>query len=277
MPCAMTRSSSTHISEQCPLPEPEPVLRVDALVAGYVPGVDILAGIDLRVYPREIVTVVGPNGAGKSTLLKAICGLLRPSSGAVFRGDTRIDGLRPHRIARSGVGYVPQRANVFVTMTIDENLDLGALPFPGVDSARRRAEIFELFPRLRDRRRQYAGTLSGGERQMLAIAKTLMAEPSVLLLDEPSAGVAPLLVELIFEKALEINAAGTTILMVEQNARRALALSHRGYVLDLGRNRFEGTGADLLRDPRVADLYLGGAARVHNPDAALSVETKETP
>jgi neutral amino acid transport system ATP-binding protein len=254
----------------------DPVLRVDGLVAGYVAEVDILAGVDLSVYAGEIVTVVGPNGAGKSTLMKAICGLLRPREGAVFRGDKRIDGLRPHAIARSGVGYVPQRGNVFTSMTIDENLDLGALPFREVDARKRRTQVFDLFPRLRERRRQVAGTLSGGERQMLAIAKALMAEPTILLLDEPSAGVAPLLVDLIFDTALEINAAGTTILMVEQNARRALALSHRGYVLDLGRNRFEGTGQELLNDPRVVDLYLGGTARIDNPSIAPIAETEGT-
>jgi ABC-type branched-subunit amino acid transport system ATPase component len=143
-------------------------------------------------------------------------------------------------------------------MTVDENLDLGALSFPSVDARERRSEIFELFPRLRDRRRQNAGTLSGGERQMLAIAKTMMSEPAILLLDEPSAGVAPMMVDLMFEKVVEINARGTTILMVEQNARRSLALSHRGYVLDLGRNRYEGTSRELLNDQRVAELYLGG-------------------
>jgi ABC-type branched-subunit amino acid transport system ATPase component len=236
----------------------EPVLRVDGLVAGYVAEVDILSGVDLAVHEGEIVTVIGPNGAGKSTLLKAICGLLRPRAGTIFRGGEQIDGLAAHRIARSGVGYVPQRANVFASMTIDENLDLGAIPFRHVDAGRRRDVVFDLFPRLAERRRQAAGTL--------AIGKTLMADPAVLLLDEPSAGVAPMLVELIFQKALEINAAGTTILMVEQNARRALALSHRGYVLDLGKNRYEGTGRELLGDPRVAELYLGSPAATTEED-----------
>jgi neutral amino acid transport system ATP-binding protein len=239
----------------------ETVIRVDDLVAGYVPEVDILAGVTLSVSRGEIVTVVGPNGAGKSTLIKAICGVLRPRSGAIYLGERRIDALPPHAITRSGVGYVPQRRNVFTSMTVEENLDLGALPFPSVDARRRRREIFEFFPRLRDRRRQNAGTLSGGERQMLAIAKTLMSEPAILLLDEPSAGVAPMMVDLLFDKVLEINASGTTILMVEQNARRALALSHRGYVLDLGTNRFDGTSEDLLTDQRVVDLYLGGSGR----------------
>jgi ABC-type branched-subunit amino acid transport system ATPase component len=244
------------------------VVLVEDLVAGYVPEVDILAGVTLAVSRGEIVTVVGPNGAGKSTLIKAICGVLRPRSGAIYLGEQRIDGLPPHTIARSGVGYVPQRRNVFTSMTVEENLDLGALPFPAVDARRRRGEVFELFPRLRDRRRQNAGTLSGGERQMLAIAKTLMSEPMILLLDEPSAGIAPMMVDLMFKKVVEINEHGTTILMVEQNARRALGLSHRGYVLDLGSNRFEGTREDLLTDRRVVDLYLGGAARFENTGAA---------
>jgi ABC-type branched-subunit amino acid transport system ATPase component len=242
----------------------EPVLRVEGLVAGYVPDVDILAGVDLDVYPGEIVTVVGPNGAGKSTLMKAICGLLRPRSGAVFLDGRRIDTLAPHKIVRSGLGYVPQRSNVFTSMTVEENVDLGALKFP-VDAQRQKAEVFDLFPQLRARRRQHAGTLSGGERQMLAIAKTLMAAPRILMLDEPSAGVAPLVRELMFQQAIEINRRGTTVLMVEQNARRALGLSSRGYVLDLGRNRFTGSGKDLLDDPRVRELYLGGKSRGPNP------------
>jgi ABC-type branched-subunit amino acid transport system ATPase component len=243
----------------------EPVIRVEGLFAGYVPEADILSGITLTVSKGEIVTVIGPNGAGKSTLVKAICGVLRPHTGAIYLEDRRIDGLPPHTIVRSGMGYVPQRRNVFSTMTVEENIDLGALPFPDIDGRRRRAEIYDLFPLLRERRRQNAGTLSGGERQMLAIAKTLMSKPAILLLDEPSAGVAPLMIDLIFEKIAEINQTGTTIFMVEQNARRALAFSHRGYVLDLGQNRFEGTSEQLLSDQRVIDLYLGGNARYDRP------------
>ncbi len=238
------------------------IMQVEGLVAGYVAEVDVLTGVTLTVSKGEIVTVVGPNGAGKSTLIKAICGVVRPRAGSISLGQERIDGLPPHTIARKGLGYVPQRRNVFASMTVDENLDLGALPFPAVDARERRGEIFDLFPRLRDRRRQNAGTLSGGERQMLAIAKTLMSEPTILLLDEPSAGVAPMMVDLMFEKVVEINERGTTILMVEQNARRSLALSHRGYVLDLGKNRYEGTSRDLLNDERVAELYLGGPERL---------------
>ena len=256
---------------------PETVLHVEGLVAGYVPEVDILAGVDLEVGVGEIVTVVGPNGAGKSTLMKVICGLLRPRAGTVSFDGRRVDGLRPHKIARAGIGYVPQRDNVFTTMTVEENLDLGALPFPDVDAATRKADAFQLFEILRERRHQHAGTLSGGERQMLAIAKALLPAPKILMLDEPSAGVAPMLVDLLFQKVVEINEQGTTILIVEQNARRALALSHRGYVLDLGRNRFQGTGRELLDDPRVVDLYLGGTARIDDPSAASIIETGDAP
>jgi ABC-type branched-subunit amino acid transport system ATPase component len=158
----------------------------------------------------------------------------------------------------TGVGYVAQRQNVFPTLTIDENLELGALRLRAGSPTERRDELFELFPRLRERRRQLAGTLSGGERQMLALARALMASPDVVLLDEPSAGLAPMAVDLIFDKIAEINASGVAVLMVEQNARRALTISHRGYVLDAGRNRFEGPGPALLADPNVVDLYLGG-------------------
>jgi ABC-type branched-subunit amino acid transport system ATPase component len=256
---------------------PETVLHVEGLVAGYVPEVDILAGVDLEVGRGEIVTVVGPNGAGKSTLMKVICGLLRPRSGTVALEGRRIDGLKPHKIARAGIGYVPQRDNIFTTMTVEDNLDLGALPFPDVDAAARKSDAFELFEILRARRHQYAGTLSGGERQMLAIAKALLPAPKILLLDEPSAGVAPMLVDLLFQKVVEINEQGVTILIVEQNARRALGLSDRGYVLDLGRNRFHGTGRELLDDPRVIDLYLGGTARIDDPRAASIIETGDAP
>jgi neutral amino acid transport system ATP-binding protein len=236
---------------------PDAVLQTEGLVAGYVPEVDILHGVDVRVEAGEIVTVVGPNGAGKSTLIRAVIGLLRPREGSVlFRGEP-ITGLRPHKIVAQGIGYVAQRDNVFPSMSVEENLELGARSADADVSA-----MWELFPRLRERRRQQAGTLSGGERQMLAMARALIAQPELLLLDEPSAGLSPQFVEVIFEKIAEINARGVPILMVEQNARRALAMSSRGYVLDLGRNRFEGSGDELLHDPKVVDLYLGGASRV---------------
>jgi ABC-type branched-subunit amino acid transport system ATPase component len=244
----------------------EPILETDGLVAGYSSEVDILHGVDLVVHPGEMVTLVGPNGAGKSTLVKSVVGLLPPRSGRVLLRGEDITGERPHRIAAKGVGYVPQREHVFASMTVEENVELGLTPRRGdgggLSNTERLREVYELFPQLAGRRRQAAGTLSGGERQMLAMARTLAAAPDVVVLDEPSAGLSPIFVDTVFTKIAEINAAGTTILMVEQNARRALAMSHRGYVLDVGRNRFTGSGADLLADPKVVDLYLGGTGRI---------------
>jgi ABC-type branched-subunit amino acid transport system ATPase component len=242
--------------------EPAPVLTVDDLVAGYFADVPILDGIDVVVHAGEMVTIVGPNGAGKSTLVKAAIGLLRPWSGHVRLRGEDITGRRPHAIVSRGVGYVAQRQNVFPTMTVAENLELGALALREEASWSDLDEVYELFPRLRERRRQQAGTLSGGERQLLALARALRAKPDVLLLDEPSAGLAPMARDLIFDKIGQINATGVAILMVEQNARRALAMSNRGYVLDTGRNRYEGSGPELLADPKVAELYLGGGARL---------------
>jgi ABC-type branched-subunit amino acid transport system ATPase component len=242
-----------------------PVLETRGLVAGYIPEVDILHGVDLAVMPGEIVTIVGPNGAGKSTLIRAVMGLLAPRQGSILLRGEEITGTKPHRIVAQGIGYVAQRENVFATLSVQENLELGATAL-GVNPGPRLPTVLELFPRLRERRRQRAGTLSGGERQMLAMARALVAEPKLLLLDEPSAGLSPVLVDAIFDKIVEINAGGVPILMVEQNARRALTMSHRGYVLDLGRNRFEGTGAALLHDSKVIDLYLGGTGRI-DPDA----------
>jgi neutral amino acid transport system ATP-binding protein len=236
------------------------LLFTEELVAGYVPEVNILNGVSLSVREGEIVTVVGPNGAGKSTLIKTIFGLLRPSQGRVTLRGEDLTGLEPHAITRRGMSYVPQLDNVFPSLSVEENLEMGTL-----DRSRRRERIgamYDLFPRLGERRGQAAGTMSGGERQMLAMARALMPEPHVLLLDEPSAGLAPAFVETIFEKVREINEAGVTLVMVEQNARRALGMSDRGYVLDLGRNRFQGSGRDLLEDPQVAELYLGGTARI---------------
>ena len=235
-------------------------------MAGYVPEVDILNGVNIRVRQGEIATVIGPNGAGKSTLVKTIFGLLQPRGGRVlFRGE-EISGRRTHDITRSGLSYVPQLDNVFKSLTVEENLEIGSL-----DSSRTGEQIermYELFPRLGERRSQMAGTMSGGERQMLAMARALMPDPQALLLDEPSAGLAPAFVEATFEKIEEINGAGVTIVMVEQNARRALGMSSQGYVLDLGANRFEGPGRELLKDPKVAELYLGGTARIDPGQAA---------
>jgi branched-chain amino acid transport system ATP-binding protein len=208
------------------------------------------------VGPGEIVTVVGPNGAGKSTLMKTVIGLVTPRRGEIRLRGNPIGGEQPHAIARMGVGYVPQRENVFATMSVLENLELGLAAGNRSRLAARTQAMLALFPRLAERRRQLVGSMSGGERQMVAMARALMAEPSILLLDEPSAGLAPLFVQALFDQVRAINATGVSILMVEQNARAALALSHRGYVLDLGRNAFEGPGSELLDNPRLAELYL---------------------
>lgn len=242
--------------------EPATVLAVEGVVAGYFADVPILDGVDVTVGRGELVTIVGPNGAGKSTLVKAVIGLLRPWAGRILLRGEDLTGWKPHAIVAQGVGYVAQRQNIFPTMTVAENLELGAIALREGTFASRQADTFDLFPRLQERRRQLAGTLSGGERQMLALARALMASPDVLLLDEPSAGLAPMAVDAIFEKVASINASGVAILMVEQNARRALAISHRGYVLDAGRNRFEGPGLELLANPEVIDLYLGGGRRL---------------
>ncbi|MFL5871300.1 MAG: ABC transporter ATP-binding protein [Solirubrobacterales bacterium] len=240
------------------------LLRTDGLVAGYLPEADVLNGVSIRVGEGEVVTVIGPNGAGKSTLIKTIFGLLEPRSGRIeFRGD-EIAGRRPHDITRLGLSYVPQLDNVFPTLTVEENLEMGSLD--RATTAEQVDRMYELFPRLGERRAQAAGTMSGGERQMVAMARALMPSPQLLLLDEPSAGLAPAFVDAIFDKVSEVNRSGVTIVMVEQNARRALEMSDRGYVLDLGKDRFEGPGKQLLSDPKVAELYLGGTARIDRPE-----------
>jgi len=237
----------------------ETLLRTEGVVAGYVPEVDILDGVDVTLRSGEVVTIVGPNGAGKSTLVKTVFGLLRPRAGRIVLRDADIAGRKTHEIARAGVGYVPQLGNVFPSLTVEENLALGALARPGTNVRERMEAMEGMFPRLSERRSQRVGTMSGGERQMVAMARALMPDPQILLLDEPSAGLAPAFVDAVFDKVAEVNRAGVSVLMVEQNARRALAMSTRGYVLDLGRNRFEGPGPQLLEDPKVAELYLGGA------------------
>lgn len=248
-----------------------PILQTEGLVAGYLPEVNILNGVSISVKKGEIVTVIGPNGAGKSTLIKTIFGLLAPREGRISLRGEDIGGQSPHSIARRGMSYVPQLDNVFASLSVSENLEMGALRSAGAPG--RIAEMYELFPRLGERRTQAAGTMSGGERQMVAMARALMPEPQVILLDEPSAGLAPAFVEAIFAKVEEINQAGVTVVMVEQNARRALAMSDRGYVLDLGQDRFEGRGEELLEDPKVAELYLGGGGRMESEVRSPESET----
>ena len=247
------------------------LLRTEDVVAGYVPEVDILNGVSIRVSEGEIVTIVGPNGAGKSTLIKTIFGLLHPRSGRIVFHDDDISGRKPHDITRLGLSYVPQLDNVFPNLSVQENLEMGSLDRSTTGDQMER--MYELFPRCGERRGQAAGTMSGGERQMVAMAKALMPNPKLLLLDEPSAGLAPAFVDAIFEKVEEVNREGVTIVMVEQNARRALAMSSRGYVLDLGKDRFEGPGKELLTDPKVAELYLGGTARIDRPETAEAPST----
>jgi ABC-type branched-subunit amino acid transport system ATPase component len=203
------------------------------------------------------VAIIGPNGAGKSTLLRVVYGLLRPEAGSIRHASEDVTGLRPEQLTRRGLNYVPQVANVFPTLSIAENLQVGSVSLPRTERRQAVADMYEQFPLLAARRRQRAGTLSGGQRKLLAIARALVTRPKVLLLDEPSAGLSPQAVELVFEQLASVKRRGIAIVMVEQNARRALALADTGYVLDMGRNAYEGTGRSLLDDPKVTDLYLG--------------------
>jgi ABC-type branched-subunit amino acid transport system ATPase component len=236
------------------------VLCADELVAGYLPGVNILNGADLYCQPGELVGIIGPNGAGKSTLLKALFGLVRIGSGKVrLKGDD-VTNKRADTLVARGIGFVPQTNNVFPSLTIQENLEMGVYQNP--KSFRRRFDfVSELFPALRDRRNQRAGSLSGGERQMVAMGRALMMEPSVLLLDEPSAGLSPVMQDEVFLQTRRINRAGVSVIMVEQNARRCLQICDRGYVLDQGRNAYTASGKDLINDPKVIQLYLGTLAK----------------
>ena len=236
------------------------LLRADEVVAGYVPGVNILNGCDFYVNDGELVGIIGPNGAGKSTLLKAIFGLVRVTGGGIMLRGEEITGLKANRLVAKGVGFVPQNNNVFPSLTIEENLQMGVYQAP-----KRFKQSFDfvtgLFPALGDRRAQRAGSLSGGERQMVAMGRALMMEPSVLLLDEPSAGLSPVLQDEVFVQTRRINRAGVSVIMVEQNARRCLQICDRGYVLDQGRNAYTASGKDLANDPKVIQLYLGTLAK----------------
>ena len=230
------------------------------IVAGYVPEVNILNGCNLTVGPGEFVGIIGPNGAGKSTLLKAVLGLVTVRSGSVRLDDEEITGRKPYELVERGVGFVPQSRNVFPSLTVLENLEMGCFLKPKTFRDRL-AYVVSLFPRLAERAGFRAGALSGGERQMLAMGRALMLEPKVLLLDEPSAGLSPVLQDQVFLQCRTINKAGVAILMVEQNARRCLQVCDRAYVLDQGRNAYTGTGRELMADPKVIELYLGTLAR----------------
>ena len=233
-----------------------PVVKADSLVAGYLPGVNILNDCTLEAFPGELVGIIGPNGAGKSTLLKALFGLVNVRSGAVTLEGEDITNQKANQLVQAGIGFVPQTNNVFPSLTIEENMQMGMFLRPK-EFQSRVAEIWELFPVLGERRKQRAGSLSGGERQSVAMARALMMKPKVLLLDEPSAGLSPVRQDETFIRTREINKTGVTIIMVEQNARRCLQICDRGYVLDQGKDAYEGTGRDLLNDPKVIGLYLG--------------------
>jgi len=238
----------------------ELVLEATDLVAGYLPDVDILNGCNLTLRRGELVGIIGPNGAGKSTLVKTIFGLVPVRSGTVRLAGEDITGLEAHDLVARGVGYVPQTRNVFPSLSVVENLEMGLYLRPDAWEERY-AFVCDVFPLLADRARQRAGLLSGGERQMVAMGRALMMDPKVLLLDEPSAGLSPSNQDGVFDRIEDINDAGISIIMVEQNARTCLQICDRGYVLDQGRNAYTGTGRELLADPKVIELYLGTLAR----------------
>ncbi len=244
-----------------------PVLNVDSISAGYG-DVQILTDVRLHVDEREIVTIIGPNGAGKSTLLKAVMGYLPLSGGRVELAGRDVSALRPDQRVRHGVGYVPQLANVFGSLTVEENLKMGGYILDRAECRRRMATQYEQFPRIAERRRQRADTMSGGERQMLAMARVLMTDPAILLLDEPSAALSPKLSQEVFETVTAVNQAGKAIAIVEQEAQAALEISHRGYALVDGRNSLDGPAADLLVDPRIRETFLGTRAEGRSRQAA---------
>ena len=232
------------------------LLKVEEVTSGYG-DMEVLHGVSLEVGEGEIVTIIGPNGAGKSTLMKTIFGLLTPTVGAIKFGEQDITGLPPDRIVRLGMAYVPQVENVFPSLTVQENLEMGAF-IRTDDFSDRIEEIYSLFPTLKRRKNQRVGKMSGGERQMVAMGRALMLNPQLLMLDEPSAALAPKLAAQIFDRITAINDTGVAVLIVEQNAKESLKLSTRGYVLAGGRNRFTDTGENLLANEEVGRLYLGG-------------------
>ena len=253
-------TSTANAGDTAPDPGGERIVVASDLVAGYVPEVDILHDCSLHLDRQELVGIIGPNGAGKSTFLKSLFGLIPIRSGTVTLNGRDITGLKANKLVDMGIGYVPQNNNVFPSLTVEENLEMGAYRKRGAFKDRFEA-VCDLFPMLGERRKQRAGSLSGGERQMVAMGRALMPDPQVLLLDEPSAGLSPLYQDEVFIRCRRINAAGVSIIMVEQNARRCLQICDRAYVLDQGSNAYTGGGQDLLNDPKVIELYLGTLAK----------------
>lgn len=232
------------------------MLKLIDVVSGYT-DVNIIQGVSMEVDKDEIVTIIGPNGSGKSTLMKTIFGLVKLRSGRILFDGLDISQLRTDKIVRKGIGYVPQERNVFPSLTVQENLEMGA--FIQKDRfAEGLEEVFNIFPELKKKRAQKAGTMSGGEQKMVAVGRALILMPTLLLLDEPSSGLSPKLRNVLFKKIVDINELGTSLMIVEQNARMALSASHRGYVLEMGKKRFEGEGKSLLANEEVKKLYLGG-------------------
>jgi branched-chain amino acid transport system ATP-binding protein len=235
----------------------EPFLIGENMTGGYGTGADILHNCTIAVNPGEIAVIVGPNGAGKSTAMKAVFGMLNIHTGAVRLGGEDITSMSPQDRVAKGMAFVPQTSNIFTSLTVEENLEMGAF-LRRDDIQVTMDQIFDLFPILRDKRKQAAGELSGGQRQQVAVGRALMTQPKVLMLDEPTAGVSPIVMDELFDRIIEVARTGISILMVEQNARQALAIADKGYVLVQGRNRFTDTGAVLLADPDVRKSFLGG-------------------
>ncbi len=231
----------------------KPVLECNGIAAGYVKGLNILNGVDLVLNPGEIVSIIGPNGAGKSTLLKAIVGIIKINAGRLYLNGIDKTNIPTYKIIHEGLGYVPQVNNIFPSLSLKENLEMGNRK----KIEKNFSDVYKLFPLLEKRNNEKAGNLSGGQRQMLALGRALVSKPEILLLDEPSAGLSPSAVDEVFQSIIEINKSGVSILIVEQNARRTLELSNRGYVLDQGRNAYSGLGKELLNDEKVIELYLG--------------------
>lgn len=235
------------------------MITVEGLVT-YYGAVQILKGVNLQARRGEITVIIGPNGAGKSTVLKAICGIVKVSEGRITYQGRDITNIKPQRLVHIGIGFVSQGRAVFPSLTVEENLKMGAYIRRDREGVKKDIQqIYERFPQLEKQQHTQAALLSGGGQQLLALARALMTRPQLLVLDEPSLGLSPQMIEVILEKIREINQAGTTILMVEQNAHMALEIAHRGYVLELGENRLEGSGAELLNNPTVKKLYLGEA------------------